>query len=110
LLVPQDGDRIVHYFRDNDGDMAWHATHDLIFIASGPRHQLPRAVSMLQSNMRGTDGRHGTLWLAAWMQGSGGSTLDTWLLDSAAPPGGIGWQGPTQLAAGGQVIGNVTGF
>ena len=108
LVVPQ-GNRLVHYFHDNDGDSGWHQVHEIVFISSfGPR-LLPQAVSLIQAKLPGGDRVHGNLEMIVWMQGSSGSTLDAWTLDSSTPPGGKGWKGPTQITVDGQPISGVTG-
>jgi len=103
LVVPQ-GDRLRHYWRDNDRpERPWRRGAALTgFGANIPGlRSVPVGVSMFQSNLGGA----GNLEILARFQGQSGDFLASYYLDSVAK----GWQGPFPVMADGAPIAGVTG-
>jgi hypothetical protein len=112
LLVPM-GDRIAHFYRDNDAPgLPWHRNPDLPRLTGGvPAFVLadPVGVGFFQSNFIPSPGVPAPFEVVARMRprlGGGADYLVTYTFDSVARR----WVGPAELPVNGQTVAGVTGF
>jgi len=103
LVVPQ-GDRLVHYWRDNDRpERPWHRGAALSGFGAGipALKPVPVGVSIFQSNLGGA----GNLEVLARFHGQSGDFLASYYLDNVTKD----WHGPFPVTVGGGSIAGVTG-
>ncbi len=100
-LIGVQGDKLVHFFRNNDAvGNPWRKSVVLPQWIGAT----PFAVSMIQGNFADL-GHLGNLEAVAWMSGlTTGNFLASYFRDSA-----FDWQGPSAIIADGQRIGAVSG-
>ena len=100
-IVASQGDRLAHFFRDNDSTgFPWHESGELPQWVGAT----PISVVMAQSNFA-EPGKPGNLEAVAWMAGlTSGNFLVSYYRDGTAT-----WHGPSTIIADGQLIDAVSG-
>ena len=107
LLVPK-GDRVVHYFRDNDAGFLWHKGGELPIPVGGggPIALGPTAVALIQSNFNNPGNLEAVVRMTPVLDTGQGDSLAFYFRDSRT----LKWSEPAFFTADGKPITGVTAF
>ena len=107
LLVPK-GDRVVHYFRDNDAGFLWQKGGELPIPVGGggPIALGPTAVALIQSNFNNPGNLEAVVRMTPVLDTGQGDSLAFYFRDSRT----LKWSEPAFFTADGKPITGVTAF
>lgn len=107
LLVPQ-GNRTVHYFRDNDSGLVWHKGGELPIPVGGQGAIALNAVeaTLIQSNFNSPGNLEAIVRMSPVLDTGQGDTLFFYFLDSST----LRWSQPAVVTADGQAVQGAAGI